>query len=270
MKHCIIYCILLLTLMSFLLGKDDVAPNDKYLFSSSCAGYQYVKDIGTSPLAYKGVRTRIALGYVEQQSRGFFAVKTKLDLATTFAGTYYNLNYIVGGMQLRYLHSMPFIIHKDVNLLLGGSFDASASAAVNPDLQNATLNVDYLFDLMLSSQIEHDFFLKEQNGKFLFINYHFPKRTYRAFFRIDLPLLLLNGRPEFAYLNPEDMDYFSRHYYLGGYSMRTEVGVKRYLNNGNILEIKYDWDMFTSGNKDIYLLERASHNLAFSFYFRLN
>ena len=125
-------------------------------------------------------------------------------------------------------------------------------------------------DLSLSSQFEFEFKRPEKKGKILFIKYHLPQRAYETFFRMNLPLLIFNGRPEFAYVTEGDLDFFTRHYYLGGFQMGTKLGIKRYLDNGNAIELSYDWKMYTSGRKDIYLLEKASHNLNFAFYFKLN
>ena len=252
-------------------AKDSTRiPPNQYLYSGMSLGYQHIKDTGTSPLRYHGIYSNAEFAYRSIGSKSAFRIQGDVSYAAAFAANYYNLNYLIGKLQVLYLHSMPFIKHKDLSLRLGGSFDASVSAAINPDFQNATLNVDYLFDLMLNGQLEYDFILKEKSGKFLLFTYQRPEHHYKAFFRLDIPFLILNGRPEFAYLNPEDMDYFSRNYYFGGYKMGTELGIKRFLPNGNIIEIKYEWDMYSSGNKDIHLLERASHNLAIAFYFKLN
>ncbi len=245
-------------------------PSDHYLFGNFGFGYAHIKDTGTSPLRYQGLYSNAEAAYKSIGEKVAFIFQGDLSYTAGFAARYYNLNYFIGGLHVSYLRTIPLDLPKNLRIRIGGILDASVSSAVNPDLQNATLNVDYLFDLMFGSQLEYDYSLKEKSGKFLFIKYKRPKRDFRAFFKLDFPVLLLNGRPEFAYLNPEDMDFFSREYYFGGYKMGTELGIKRYLQNGNIIEIKYDWDMYTSGKKDIYLLERASHNLTMAFYFKLN
>jgi len=261
--------LLLILFISFLFSEDGFSSN-KYLFSNFGVGYAHIKDTGTSPLRYHGLYSNMEIAYKSIGEKAPFTVQSNISYATTFAATYYNLNYIIGGLNASYLRTIPLDLPDNLRIRLGGTLNASVSGAINPDLQNATLNVDYLFDLMFGSQLEYDYSLKEKSGKFLFIKYKQPQRDFRAFFKLDLPIMILNGRPDFAYLNPEDMDFFTREYYFGGYKMGTELGVKRYLKNGNIIEVKYDWDMYTSGNKDIYLLERASHNLTMAFYFKLN
>ncbi|MEA2077182.1 MAG: hypothetical protein U9O95_04105 [Candidatus Marinimicrobia bacterium] len=262
--------LLILVLLTTILSSKEILPSNTYLFSNFGNGYAHIKDTGTSPLRYEGLYTGTDLAYKRINPKVIFNVQGSFSYAATFAADYYNLNYFIGGLSVSYIHTMPFIEGERLRLRFGGLLETSVSGALNTDLQNASLNVDYLTDLMITSQLEYDYILAEKSGKFLFLKYSLPQRNYRAFFKLDLPLLILNGRPEFAYLNPEDFDYFSRRYYVGGYKMGTKLGLKRYLKNGNIIEIAYDWNMYTAGNKDIYLLERASHNFTMAFYFKLN
>ena len=261
--------LLILILFSTLFSEDDLPPN-RYLFADFGLGYAHIKDTGTSPLRYHGLYSNAEFAFKSIGNAASFSIQGEISYSAAFAAQYSVLNYIIGNFKLEYLRSLSFQNLNDLRLRLGAVFDASASGAINSDLQNATLNVDYLFDLMLSSQFDYDFILKGKKGKFLFFNYNYPDKAFRAFFKLDLPMMILNGRPEFAYLNPVDMDYFSRRYFLGGFKMGTELGIKGYLPNGNIIEFKYDWDMYTSGNRDIYLLERASHNFTLAFYFKMN
>lgn len=262
--------LLILLLFFSLLFSDDSISSDKYLFSDVGLGYSHIKDTGTSPLRYHGLYSGMKAGLYTSNLRNIFNVEGYFSYTLASASSYYILNYFIGEISFSYLHTLPVIKNDNLRWRVGGTFDASVSGALNPDFQNASLNVDFLADLMISSIFEYDFKLSEKRKHFLFFHYDLPERNYRAFFSMDLPLIIMNGRPEFPYLNEEDLDYLTRHYYIGGFTMRTELGLKRYLKNGNMIEIAYRWQMLTSGKRDIHLLERATHELTTAFYFKLN
>ncbi len=256
-------------LISLLFSKDK-HPSDKYLFSETGSGYAHIKDTGTSPLRYHGISALLNAGYVQNSAKGHFEILGNISLISGSAATYYLHQHISGGMIVSYLHSLPVFENEDLRLRLGGTLRPTLAASINQSYQNAAFNMDIMCDLSLSSQFEFEFERPEKEGKFLFIKYHLPRRAYETFFRMNLPLLLFNGRPKFAYVIDDDLDLFARHYYLGGFQMGTKLSIKRYLDNGNAIELSYDWTMYTSGKKDIYLLEKAAHNLNFALYFKLN
>ncbi|MBN2780616.1 MAG: hypothetical protein JXR21_01485, partial [Candidatus Marinimicrobia bacterium] len=123
-----------------------------------------------------------------------------------------------------------------------------------------------------SGGMEHAFTRPAIDKKILFLNFRRPSRDYSLFCRLDLPLLLAAVRPAYPYVlngSLNTAEILSRHFFAGGFRLRSKAGLTRILENGNALEFAYVWDMLSTGKRDIYLLETARHELLFTLYFRV-
>ncbi len=173
-------------------------------------------------------------------------------------------------MHLSYLHTIPIFSNPNFSFRAGGFLGAEMTGTFNDSYQNAMLNIDFYASLFASSGISYKFETPEKDLKIFFIKLHMPHKKFVAHYRLDLPLILFNGRPNFPYLAQSVIDFFDRHYFLGGFQFKSDLGIKCFLNNGNAFGISYLWGMRTTGAKDLYLLETASHDIMMSFYFKLD
>lgn len=259
--------ILLILILPLLIFAEQ--KTDKFLYANTALGYGHVKDIGTSPLRYHGLSGAVSSGYIQNSSTHNFEL---LGSASTISGLVQEhiLNYLSASMNIAYTHSLPVNLGDNTQLNAGADFYASMNFLLNPSYQNASFNLDFLIKLALRAQIQHRIDIQPKTIRIAGIKFNIKKQSYTPFYRIDIPALIFNGRPKHAYVNESDLDVFDRHYFFGGCNIKTQLGIKKHLNNGNLLELAYIWQMGSTGKKDIYPFEHGSHDLAFSLYFKLN
>ena len=269
----ILRLIVILLIGSTLLSAEEsniFSKHGQFLFSGMGMGIGSFKDIGTSPLTYNGVSGMMPFGFLQDRPKYNFEFNTNFSYLGSIATKYYMLHYFSGKMNISYLRTIPVFSNSKLNFQAGGSISAGMTGTFNDSYQNAMLNIDYYTSLFVSSGITYKFISPEKDFKISFMKFHIPHRKLAAHFRLDLPLILFNGRPNFPYLRESDLDIFDRHYFLGGFQIKSNLGIKCFLKNGNAFELSYVWTMLTTGSKDLYLLETASHNLLMSFYFKLD
>lgn len=261
------------------MGIDTLAVSDssdfpdKYLHLGFGTGYSSVRDIGTSPLRYQGVLGRVNFGYVSESPSRSWGINSDAFFSAGVAENYYQLNYISGTFNTHYLYTIPIDSLDMLQFQAGGSYSSAFAVTINSSYGNATLNIDFFNAFYISGRVIYPFTRPARTLKIWFIHIRKPQRDYALSYQLDIPLLLINNRPEFSYvLNglSTDFDIFSGHRFVGGFHLRSNLGLTRYLKNGNAVQWSYIWDMFTTGSRDIYLLETASHTLQFTFYFKLN
>ena len=244
--------------------------NGQFLFSGIGSGSGSFKDAGTSPLTYRGISATLPFGYLLDNENFNFELNTTLSYLGGSAANNYMLQYFSGEFYASYLRSISLFSNPQLKFQSGARLSGGMSGAYNPSYQNATFNMDFYASLHAGAKMLYLFERPEKDLKIAFLRVHRPYRQFAAYFRLDIPLLLFNGRPTFPYVIESDTDIFDRHYFLGGFHIKSNLGIKRYLKNGNAFEISYIWDMLTTGSKDIYKLETASHNLLLSLYFKLD
>lgn len=243
-----------------------------FLVSDLGIGYTNFRDTGTSPLRYLGPGLRAGLGFQESGSRYEWGFKANLGYSAEFAQEYYLLHHIQGGFELFYIYTLLKKQSAPVQVQAGLHYSSRFGAAVNTSYSNASFNADLFNGFHLRSGIKHVFSRPPLSKKILFIPVRRPLRHYSATFTLDMPLLLINMRPEYAYVidgNEPLVGILSRHVYIGGFYLRSETALSRILPNGNAVRLAYVWEMFSSGKRDIYRLETAAHILQCSFYFRV-
>jgi hypothetical protein len=269
----ILKLILFLLLGSILLSAtetDTFYTNGQFLCSGIGSGFGSFKDVGTSPLTYQGISAIVPSGFLLEKAKYNFELNTTLSYLGGSAANNYTLQYFSGKLNVSYLRSIPLFTTAKLKFQAGARLSTGLSGIYNPSYQNASFNMDYYASLYAGAKLVYLFERSQKDIKFSFLKFHLPHRQYAVHFRLDLPVLLFNGRPTFPFVYENVMDIFNRHYFLGGFHIKSNFGIKRYLKNGNAIEISYIWDMLTTGSKDLYLLETASHNLLMSFYFKLD
>jgi len=265
--------ILFISLGSILLSATEIDTsytNGQFLYSGIGSGSGSFKDEGTSPLTYKGISATLPFGFLVDKTKYNFDLNTTFSYLGGSTANYYTLQNFSGELNVSYLRSIPLFKTKKLKFQAGARLSTGLSGTYNPSYQNASFNMDYYASLYAGAKMIYLFERPEKDFKILFLRYHLPHRQYAVHFRLDLPVLLFNGRPTFPYVIEDVMDIFDRHEFLGGFHIKSNLGIKRYLKNGNAIEISYIWDMLTTGSKDLYLLETASHKLLMSFYFKLD
>ncbi|MDZ7821251.1 MAG: hypothetical protein U5N26_05240 [Candidatus Marinimicrobia bacterium] len=70
----------------------------------------------------------------------------------------------------------------------------------NEAYQNASVNVNLFSGPHLSGRYTHTFQRSACEKKLAFLHLRLPERRYKFLWRLDLPLLLYNRRPPFAYV----------------------------------------------------------------------
>jgi hypothetical protein len=254
-----------------LLKADDILP--KYLIFQSGTNYSHIRDEGTSPVRYQGGGINTGLSFFSEKKYGLWGINAHMSYNAGFSRDQHLLHHIETVFSGYYLHDIPLSAPAGLSFRVGGNLRSSLAFSYNDAYQNAAFNLDIFNALLLRTHLQYAFNIAEKEQKFLFMNFRRPSRDYILTASFDMPLLLLNMRPEFPYvvngaLNGTEM--LSRHIFFGGFRLQSRIGLAHFLPNGNMLELAYVWDMFSTGKRDIYLLEKASHQLQCVFYFRLN
>lgn len=273
MKHFFLFVFLISAAIPLLSGENATSSHKKiYLYSDWGSAYANFRDTGTSPLRYHGTGMMAATGFREYAFRYDWGIGGRIEYAMEIAGENYLLHYFQAGMDLFYLYRLPWKYLPDWDIRSGLRFSSQFAGTLNSDYFNAAFNLDLFNRFHWSVRIARDFTRPAINKKILFIPVSRPLRHYAASLTLDLPLLLLNMRPDFAYvIDGSDplSGILSRHIFIGGFHLRFRAALSRELASGNRIGFAYVWEMFSSGKRDYYRLETASHSLQCRLYFRL-
>ena len=263
--------IILIALLFFisLYSAENIDPSftfGKYLFLDLGSGGGSFRDEGTSPILYEGPAATLSTGYLTEHPKHTWEFR----LNTNYIGGIIEQGYMVHqfseDIQLSYLHTIPIFEKTNLILKAGGRFSSSLSGSYNDAFQNASFNIDIFSSLFARARLTYAFIKPEKQRKRRTV----PETMHALICNLNLPLILFNARPEFPYVMDGNAMSYDRHIFLGGYSMQTDIAFRSFLTNGNAFEISYIWKMYVTGNKDIYLMERASHILQLSYYFKLD
>ena len=262
---------LLLTLMitTSLFSAENIDPSftyGKYISWDHGVGTGSFRDEGTSPLTYSGFAAKLGVGYLSEKKQYSWEIQMNANYMLGFITQGYQLHNLSGDIQLSYLHTIPIFENKQLSLKAGGRLSTSFSGTMNDAYQNASFNYDIFSSLYARAQFTYAFIKPEKQKKRRIA----PEKHFALVCNLDLPVMLLNFRPEFPYVMDGNMISVDRHIFIGGYSMQNHIGLKRFFNNGNAFELSYIWKMYLTGKKDIYRMETASHILQFSYYFKLD
>ncbi|MDD3095834.1 MAG: hypothetical protein WC372_05320 [Candidatus Neomarinimicrobiota bacterium] len=271
-RSCRIAAILLIA--SFSAAEEFPKLSRHYLHLDMGAAYGNFRDTGTSPLRYQGFTAASTAGFLSANPEFRWGLRTDIFYTAGIAANAYLLHSFYCASDVFYLRRIPPLSAKGLDFFAGPALSGLTAFTINDAYQNAMVNVDIFSGLFLRSQLQYAFKRPEWGKKLAFLRLQRPARDYVLAFRLDIPVLRLNIRPEFPYvLNGTQTDIekiFSRHFFAGGLQLQSRLGLTRFLKNGNAIETAYVWEMISTGRRDIYLLESARHALVFAFYFRLN
>jgi hypothetical protein len=238
----------------------------KYLFLDLGIGSGSYRDEGTSPLLYEGPAATLSNGYLSEDPKHTFELRLNTNYIGGFIEEGHMEHQFSEDIQLSYLHTLPILNNNNMILKAGGRFSTSLSGAYNDAFQNASLNIDIFSSLCARANFTYAFIKPEKQKKRRTV----PESKHALICNLELPLILFNARPEFPYVMDGNAISYNRHIFLGGYSMQSDIAFRSFLPNGNAFEISYIWKMYITGKRDIYLMERASHILKLSYYFKLD
>lgn len=266
----IIFIFILLGSSLLFSAEEYVNQNSQFLYFGMGSGYGNIKDIGTSPLRYLGSASEVYGGYIHDKGTSNFEMLGQFSYFLGVTASQYSLQNYLGAFEVSYMHSLPIFKNPDLKLRIGGDLFSSISGNYSPAYQNASVNIDMKIKLSLLTQFDYKLHFKEINTTFVGIKFHIPKKEFTSFARMNIPVLIFNGRPEFSYVNENDLGVFDRHYFFGGINLNTQLGLKHHLQNGNMIELSYLWEVHSTGLKDIYVFEKSSHLFYIALYFKLN
>ncbi|MBQ6069683.1 MAG: hypothetical protein IJK84_09280 [Bacteroidales bacterium] len=254
---------LLLLFTNPLLHAERDSSTCCHLMLHGGAAYGLYRDMGTSPLTYRGIQAAPGISLSVENSQWSYEA-----LLLTDAGAYglkLGIDYIqsYGGHPL-----VGFGIWRNLyadsrwRMWLGGVVDDLFDIRYNRSLGNASAAFGNFARLHVDGRVE----------------YRLSRWLLHA--RLQLNLLTLNYRPGFAYMDNFDQEISDptantfdqyRSYASLASSAHTDVGATYCLNNGNKVGVSYRWTYLTSRTTAAapHLFESADHALLFHLGFAL-
>ncbi len=227
-------------------------------------GYGLYRDLGVSPLTYRGLQLHSGISLLLEKS------DWRYEAMFQAAGGAYGLRLGVGYIQaygghprlgFKALHNVYDDSHW--HLWVGGSVDDLFDIRYNASLGNASAAFGNFARLNVESCVEYSL------CRWLF------------YAHIQLNALSLHMRPGFAYMDNFDQNIASptantfdqyRSYLAIATGAMTDVGATLMLANGNRIGVSYRWSYLTSRTTHAapHLFECADHALLFLIGLKLN
>lgn len=278
-KTCLLYGLILLGSLQSLLAQEKSAQTDyrygKYLGMAALADYQSNRDLGVSPLTYRGFLFggMGELGFEGKRwdisiDGGVGVGDSKVKKVATFAAEstvfYYN-----GRFLYKFWDKNEGNLDFRAGLQLGGY----SAQRVTPAFLNASLVWESINTLFATAKVNWRISHTQTAGRFLFIRRNAGIRHVKFSSQLSLPLLHSVWRPGYAYIEDfSDGDaniYANNKLDFGGIRFQWRTDGYYYLLNGNALRLTYLWDAQRSPG-EINRLELGHHQLLFGLLFRLN
>ena len=227
-------------------------------------GYGLYRDLGVSPLTYRGLQLHPGISLLLEKS------DWRYEAMFQAAGGAYGLRLGVGYIQaygghprlgFKALHNVYDDSHW--HLWVGGSVDDLFDIRYNASLGNASAAFGNFARLNVEGCVE----------------YGLCRWLFHA--HLQLNVLSLNMRPGFAYMDNFDQNIASptantfdqySSYLAVATSAKTDVGASLLLANGNRIGLSYQWGYLTSrtSRRAPHLFECADHALLFHLGLKLN
>lgn len=228
------------------------------------AGYGLYRDLGLSPLTYKGIE--LLPGMAVQVSEARWRRRYFVDLDGGGYGLRVGVGYMqaYGGYCMVGVEGLCRVLDRGVwSVWGGGSVRESFDFRYNSSFGNSSTGMTNCAALGLAGRVECEL------GR------------WRLHGQVDLLPLTLLLRPGFAYMDNYDQDISSAtanaldqyHSYVSGLpGVDCDFGATLGLRNGNGVTIGYVWHFFTShtsGEAAPYSFEQASHGLRVILNFKI-
>lgn len=264
---------------------EEYKPNYHYTLLSVGLTNPIYRDFATSPLFYSGIGIEIGAASLKRsdERERFFEVIFGISAQNARVPS---SNYIQTGSFGGYgkfniffqeLWKIESLSHKKNNVKVGGAINITQNIRANPGLQNNTMGLENISNLMASAQYSRDISRTEDKQ----LNLWLFKPTLKAAKR-DLRLLLnvgvlnFNYRPGYAYAydseingtetNPVQWAFANYKWSLNGWRLKTQLEYVKYLPNGNARSLSYVWEAATAPGK-FEDFQMASHQLRYTIYF---
>lgn len=260
MKHLLLIVIFTLSAMGFCKAQNRV-----FLTLDGGAGYGLYRDLGTSPITYRGLEAATSLGVAIEGENW------RAQAIIGGEGGGYGLK--PGFATMQHYGSLPCIAlsamrktatNSVFDLWLGAQAEEMMDIRYSASLGNTALSFSNFVNISLLARAE----------------YRLGKLRFHTQFTFALPSLCL--RPGFAYLdnfnqdisNPSTNTFDQYQWYLTGMNaIFTQLGASYTLPNGNRIGLAYHWHYLTSRTSPTlapYRFEQASHTAMLHFDFLLN
>jgi hypothetical protein len=244
------------------------------------------RDYATSPLFYRGygihlLSARLKRSDIRERSFevdfGFNSLSAHIpesNYIQPYAGsTMFQLN-------IRYLRlwKLNSLSNPKNNVKIGGNVYVTQNFRNNPSLQNNSLGLENISNLMVSGQITRDISRKEARKLNLWLIKPTLKPVKRDLrFQFNAGILNFNYRPGYAYSYNEEIkgtegslmsEVFSGYKWsLNGWRFNTELEYITYLPNGNARSWSYIWEAANApGRHESF--QMASHQIRYTYYFQ--
>lgn len=262
MKRLVFSALFTLLAVGFAMGQKG-SPRAWFLGLEGGAGYGLYRDLGLSPITYRGQEAALALSLDVHTPRW----QHQLALGGwgggygRQAGFAYMQNY--GGLPYASLTSVCKVLDTNaLRLYCGARVSEMMDIRYQPSLGNAANSFGNLVSLSLVGHAE----------------WQVCRWLFHAQVSVALPSAVL--RPGFAYIDNFNQDIASPttntfdqyRWYLSALNFTaTQLGVSRLLPNGNRLTLRYDWHYLHSRTASLapYVLQQASHSLVLRLDFAL-
>lgn len=243
------------------------------------------RDFATSPLFYRGLGIHLSTAWQKRSDKrerifkvafGFSALtprvpKSKLIQPGGLA--------FYGRVDFYYqqLWKLEALSNEKNNLKIGGAVNITQNIRANPALQNNTMGLENISNVMASAQWTLDISRTKtkQLNLWLFKPTLKPvKRELR--FLVNVGVLNFNFRPGYAYAydselngmdtNPVSWAFSNYKFSMNGWRVKTQLEFIKYLPNGNARAWSYVWEAANAKGK-YEPFQMASHRIQFTLYF---
>lgn len=243
------------------------------------------RDFATSPLFFRGVGFNLALAWSKQsetRSR-IFQIETAGALMSPKTP---ESEYIQsGGRSLFWQFNVFYqemwklgkMSNATYNTKVGGRLMTTQNIRVNKALQNNTMGLESIYNLMASAQVTRDISREKEKEINLLLFQPVLKPVKRKLrFLLNVGVLNVNYRPGYAYAYDSELNgtetgpvkwaFDSYRWSLNGWRIETQLEFIKFLSNGNAKSWSYVWRAaHVPGKHEAF--QMASHQLRFTLFF---
>ena len=243
------------------------------------------RDFATSPLFYQGFGLDLQLAWhkiseererITDLSLGFHSMTARIPSSSFIAAA---TGSFLGQLNFRYLQLWKLKRLSDAkhNVKIGGLMQTTQNVRINANLQNNSLGLERLSNLMFSVQVRRDLSRKaDKDWKIWFIKGKLKAKQRSLRWQFNTGILNFNYRPDYAYssqgeiigleTNPLSLILSNYKWSWNGWRLSSEFEYLRYLANGNARAWAYVWEAaHAPGRHESF--QMASHRLRYSYYF---
>ena len=232
------------------------------------AGLGVYRDMGASPITYRGLEIHPGIGVLVEQPQWRYEALFEVGGGAYGYRPWPDYWHCYGGqaaLSFEMLRRVASAGQRGLQLWLGASVDERFDLRYNGNLGNACTGTSNFIRINAIGRAEYRL------------------ERWQFWGRLELNPVALLLRPGYAYIDNYDRDiarvaanlFDQHHWYLaGGTGLGTEVGAQLTLANGNRLGLSYRWRYLNSratadGVTAPFRFEQAEHALLFNLSFNL-